>query len=257
MISFKTQSYVIKFIFSLLLLILFSLSSSYAADTCNDCHKNDKFRIQNKMLFDYYNNWKDSTHELAGVVCNDCHGGDPAKHDKDEAHKDNFIPLTTTDQSSFKQIPAKCGECHESVLNYYKKSKHYKALVKNETGPMCSTCHGSMNVEVYYTSIVIWTCKECHNEHTGNRPEIVGEADKILQRISVSRAFKNWVSIYYKDTEPVKVSAINKMYQDVADSWHKFDFKQLDEKSEQLLNTLKSLVNTGLAEKKKMKMLSK
>ena len=251
MISFNNKSFSIRSIFPALVLILFSLSNSSAADTCIECHKSDKFRIQNKALFDYYNNWKDSIHDIAGVVCKDCHGGDPAKHDKKEAHKNNYTSLTSIDKSSFRQIPARCGECHESVLNYYKKSKHYKALVENETGPLCSTCHGSMNVEVYYTSIVTWTCKECHNEYTGNRPEIVGEADKILHRLNVSRAFKNWVSIYYADSKPEKVSEMNQLYQDVADSWHKFDFAQLDEKSQQLLTSLKSLVNRGLAEKKK------
>jgi len=248
--SLKNTSYGPGLIYLIALLVVFAFSYSAAADTCVECHKNEKFRIQNKALFDYYNNWKDSIHDLAGVVCKDCHGGNPAKHDKGDAHKGNFNSLTSIDKSSFKQIPVRCGECHQSVLSHYKESKHYKALVEHETGPVCSTCHGSMNVEVYYASIVTWTCKECHNEYTGNRPEIVGMADKILHRINVARAYKNWVSIYYKDTKPKKVSEMKQLYKDVSDSWHKFDFVQLDEKSQQLLSALKSLVNRGLAEKK-------
>lgn len=240
----------------ILLSILFlgaAATCTYAKDSCTDCHKDEKFRVQNKVLFDYYNNWKYSTHELAGVKCVDCHGGNPDKAGKDDAHKDGFSSLTAVDKSSYKKIPQKCGQCHEPVLKNFADSKHYKALQQKGAGPHCATCHGSMNSEVYYTPIVARVCAECHNEYTKNRPEIVGEADKILHRINVSRVFRNWVSLYYADTEPEKVREMNAQYKDIAAAWHKFNFAELDEKSQALLNELKVLVNKGLSHKKEMK----
>jgi hypothetical protein len=240
-----------RLIFLTVSLIFLSVTFVYAIDTCTDCHKNEKYRIQNRVLFEYYNNWKDSLHEIAEVRCSDCHGGDATKSDKDSSHKNHFSSLSSLDKGSFKLIPLKCGKCHEGVLDNFIRSKHYKALLDKETGPVCSTCHGSMNVEVYYTSIVARVCIICHNEYTRNRPEIVGESDKILHRINVTRAFKNWVSIYYSKKEPAKVREVTALYKDIADSWHQFDFKELDEKSLALLNKLKSLVNRGLEEKRK------
>jgi formate-dependent nitrite reductase cytochrome c552 subunit len=226
---------------------------AYSQDTCVNCHKDDKFRVQNRILFDYYQNWTDSLHDLAGVECIECHGGDATRSDKEKAHKDNFSSLTSIDKSAYKEIPQRCGKCHESILKNFTKSKHYKALQKEGAGPQCVTCHGSMNAAVYYTSVIARACKDCHNEYTKNRPEVVGEADKILHRINVSRAFKNWITVNYGKSEPSKVVEINKLYDDVANSWHTFNFEQLDEKSEKLLNKLKAYVNRGLAEKKMKK----
>jgi formate-dependent nitrite reductase cytochrome c552 subunit len=253
MVYFRKNVYGMIFIFLAVFTAGLAVPSAYAEDMCIDCHKNEKYRVQNKMLFEYYQNWKDSVHELAGVACIDCHGGDADQKNKDRAHKNNFSSLISADRSTFKIIPERCGKCHESVLSNYTESKHYRALVEKGTGPQCATCHGSMNAEVYYTSVVARSCKECHNEYTKNRPEIVGEADKILHRINVSRALNNWVSIYYSDKEPETVEKMNALYQDVAESWHKFDFTMLDEKSEKLLAGLKSLVNKKLAEKRKKK----
>ncbi len=246
----KNNAYPVRIMILALFCLSLFCSYAFAVDTCIDCHQDDKFRVQNKRLFDYYNDWKDSVHNLAGVSCSDCHGGNPLKSDKIAAHKDNFSSLSHMDSTVYRKIPDMCGKCHESELSNFRQSKHYKSLFDKGTGPHCVTCHGSMNVEVYYTSVIVRTCQSCHNEYTENMPEVAGEADKVLHRINVSRAFKNWSSLHYSEKEPEKVREINDLYQDVAESWHTFNFEQLDEKSMNLLNMSKTLVNRGLAEKR-------
>jgi formate-dependent nitrite reductase cytochrome c552 subunit len=226
------------------------IPETFAEDYCVDCHKDSKFRVHNKMLFDYYNNWKDSIHDIAGVKCIDCHGGNPKEKDKDTAHKGDFRRLTAEDRGSYKEIPRRCGKCHENVLKNFVESKHYKALIEKENGPHCSTCHGSVNTVIYYTSIVENTCIACHNEETKISPEIIGTAKNILQRINTSRAYRQWTSIYYSSSDPAKVKEIDSLYMKVADSWHTFDFERLDEKSAGLLHELKSIVKAILAEKR-------
>jgi formate-dependent nitrite reductase cytochrome c552 subunit len=100
----------------------------YAKNTCLDCHKNEKFRIQNKKLFDYYNMWRNSVHEIAGIKCIDCHGGDPTKTDKDDSHKKAFTSLKPTIKINYKKIPTRCGRCHKEVLKNFMGSKHYKSV---------------------------------------------------------------------------------------------------------------------------------
>lgn len=250
MIFMKKNIYVMKLVLLMVFITGFAVSYTNAEDTCVECHKNIKLRSQNKILSDYYNNWKDSTHEIADVKCKDCHGGDPTEIDKEKAHKDDFSSLTTVDRTSFKKVPERCGKCHEAVLKNFMKSEHYKALIEKGNGPHCSTCHGSVNVGVYYTSVISRSCKGCHNEYTNNRPEIVGEADKILHRINVSHALKRWVLIEYHEEYSAEVEEILTLYRDVAESWHTFDFSELDQKSLDLLNKIKSLINRGLEAKK-------
>lgn len=75
--------------------------------------------------------------------------------------------------------------------------------------------------------------------------------EQILHSINVSRAYRNWTLIFYADKESVKLKAINALYRNITDSWHRFDFKQLDEKAKELLNKLKSIVNRRLTREKK------
>lgn len=247
----KKNVYPIALIFLAVFFVMSAVPYTYAENTCVDCHKDEKFRVENRSLFEYYRDWKDSVHDLAGVQCTDCHGGNPNERDKKAAHKDHFSSLTATEGASFKLIPPRCGKCHEDVLRNFAESKHYKVLLEKGTGPHCATCHGSMNALVYYTSLVTWTCKECHNEYTKNRPEVAGEADKILHRINVANAFRKWISAYYSDKEPETVKEINAQYKDLANSWHTFNFARLDKNSNALLHRLKSLVNRRLSEKSK------
>jgi hypothetical protein len=246
----KKSLYVTSLMFLTLLFTGSVVLTLYADDSCIDCHKDNKFRVQNRVLFDYYNNWKNSIHDLSGVTCSDCHGGDPAQPTKEKAHNKSYSPLDHRDKESYRKIPYTCGKCHESIFNNFRQSKHYEALLIEGRGPQCATCHGSLNAEVFYTSIVARSCKECHNEYTGNLPEIAGEADKILHRINVSRAFRKWLAIYLTDKEREELKEINAQYKDITVSWHKFNFVQLDEKSLVLLNKLKALINKKLVEKK-------
>ena len=247
---FREHAY--KVILLLLSVFFTGISVSYAVakDTCVECHKNIKFINQNGVLFDYYSNWINSIHEIEGVKCKDCHGGDPTKSDKESAHKNNFSSLTVTDRFFSQKITERCGKCHKAVLKNFTESKHYRALLKKGTAPNCSTCHGSMNTDVYYTSVISRSCKNCHNEYTKNRPEVAGEADKILHRINVAHAYKRWVLTEFHFREPAKVEEVLDLYNNVAESWHKFDFEELDQKSQDLLNKIKSLVSRGPLAKK-------
>ena len=92
---------------------------------------------------------------------------------------------------------------------------------------------------------------DCHNEYTENRPEVVMEADKILHRINVAQAFKRWILINYDD-RLIKVKEMLALYNNVAESWHKFDFRELDQKSLDLLKKMKS-IRKGEIEKRRKK----
>jgi hypothetical protein len=249
----KRNSFKLKLIFFAVLFSGLTVLNVYAKDQCIICHKDARFQTQNKVLYDYYNYWKDSVHDAEGIICIDCHGGDEHETDKDLAHKKNFSSLNPKDKTSHKKIPTVCGNCHKVVLKHFSESKHYKAILKEINSPNCVTCHGSMNTEVYEASNIAKGCQTCHNEETKESPEVCEKAENILSQINFIRAFRKWVLVHYSDKEPKTVKEINVLYKDIVYSWHKFDFKQMEEKTQRLLLDLRSLFKKGLAEKRKNK----
>ena len=252
--SIKKISFKVTIFFIAVLVIGFTTSNVYAKDYCVSCHKDAKFRVQNKILFDYYNYWKGSVHETSGIICIDCHGGDETKSDKDIAHKTkDFSSLTPVDNTSQKIIPVVCGKCHKAVFKNFQASKHYAALKKDKFSPNCITCHGSMNTEIYAANNIASGCASCHNQKSKQAPEVGKHAENLLTKINFIRAYKKWVTINYKSKQPDTVKKLNNQYKDMVISWHQFDFTEMDEKTQKLLINLRSLVNKGLAENRKNK----
>ena len=236
-------------VFSLFIVLIIN-TNTFSDDSCVDCHKDEKFRIQDKKVFDYFNKWKGSVHDIAGVTCQECHGGDPAKANKEEAHAKDFSPANQSSMVYYKNIPETCGKCHEEVLGNFIKSDHYKVLKEAGKGPVCTTCHGALVTDVYYTSIVLSTCVSCHNPQTKNHPEVLNIADQILHRLNVSKGYLKWASKHYKDGSG-ELIRLNALYKNISDSWHQFDFATTEKDSNKLLSEAKALFHEAYKSKKK------
>lgn len=217
-------------------------TAAFSIDTCVDCHKEQKFRVQDKSLFDYYKKWEGSEHDEAGVSCKDCHGGDETMAKKEDAHGKDISPYKETSMVFFKNIPKTCGKCHEGVYKNFTDSKHYKALEQSGRGPVCITCHGNPLASVYYTSTVLSTCRGCHNLQTGNNPGVIDVAENILHRMNLSRGLLKWTSRHFEDMhEPEKFNKVESLYQNISTSWHRFDLTNTDKDSEELLTELRAI----------------
>ncbi|MEK6654381.1 MAG: hypothetical protein AABY92_04425, partial [Thermodesulfobacteriota bacterium] len=114
-------------------------SAAGRSESCVECHKDDKFRVQNKKIYDYYQEWKGSAHDLAGLSCTACHNGDPAKASKDEAHVGIVPQSDPASPFYFKNIPKTCGSCHRPVLERFAQSRHFEQLKTTGRGPTPST----------------------------------------------------------------------------------------------------------------------
>ena len=233
-----------RYLLTSLMVLVFSGASPgpVVADACVECHKNPDFRTQNKKLYDYYNDWIVSTHNKAGVSCADCHGGDPNTDAAEKAHDGGFLPSNPNSQVHYKKLPATCGKCHEAAYQQFTRSRHYKALMSEEQAPHCATCHGSINSKVYYTSIVEPTCKSCHNGKRADLPNIADQAEEILQRLNIAKAYMGWTELYYKTKHwPAGIDAYKSEYQAIAGAWHRFKLTQTDQESAELLSRLKEV----------------
>ncbi len=226
-------------------------TTANAVDGCRECHKDEKFRVQNKKLYDYYQEWKGSAHELAGLSCSACHGGDPAKESKEEAHSGILPQSDPNSPFHYKNIPKTCGNCHPQVLQRFQKSRHFEQLEAKGRGPSCITCHGSLDVRVYAMTVVERSCVNCHNAKTRNHPEIIDQAKAILGRLNHANGYRNGLRFYYKSTKnPQAMAAVDNAYNDVVQFWHEFDFKKLGPRSKDLLAEIKALYQKANEERK-------
>ena len=217
-------------------------SAAAPGESCIECHKDEKFRVQNKKIYDYYQEWKGSAHDLAGLSCTACHNGDPAKSVKEEAHA-GIVPQSDPASPFFyKNIPKTCGGCHLPVLERFAKSRHFDQLKITGRGPNCITCHGALNSKVYSTTIVERACANCHNAKTKNHPEVIAQAVEILGRLNHANGYRKGLKFYYKSIKkPEAMGKVDKAYTDTINFWHEFDFKKLGPRSQELLAEIKKL----------------
>ncbi len=211
-------------------------------DACIDCHKDEKFRVQNQKLYEYFQDWSGSAHDLAGLSCSSCHGGDPSASAKEAAHKGVLPQSDTESPFHYKNIPRTCGGCHPQVLASFQKSRHYEQLRASGRGPSCITCHGSLDTRVYAVTIVERSCAKCHSEKTRNHPEVIAQAQEILELLNHANGYRKGLKFYYRSiNKPEAMAKVDQAYGDVIQFWHEFDFKKIRPRARDLLAELKTL----------------
>ena len=164
-----------------------SESPAQSEDRCVECHSSSELRVTDKKLYEYYQKYKGSIHAVLGVGCADCHGGDPDAKDLDAIH------AGVLERVRFDQIPRTCGSCHEEQLDSFQQSDHYRDLMDDGSAPNCVTCHGSMDMDFYFTPLVRTTCTFCHNQQSGIAPDVPDRAEYILSKINVIKGYRTFV----------------------------------------------------------------
>jgi len=217
-------------------------ASPVMADSCIDCHKDSKFRVTNKKIFDYYQNWQGSVHATEGVSCADCHGGNPKLKSKKAAHVSAKInPSQSKSPVHFRNIPATCSSCHEEYYDHFRKSKHFEKLSKSkekQQGPNCVTCHASVNTAVLNVNTVREACAFCHNVKEDNHPEIPDKAEALLGQFLSIHRFYRYLTVKGGVDQTVFME-IEKRTNDLFVDWHSFDLPTIETRTNELLTLLK------------------
>lgn len=218
------------------------LEAEPTTDSCAGCHRNPNFLVQNKKLYEYYQDWKLSVHSEAGVTCSDCHGGDPAALDKAAAHRGHISGSEQGSAVNFRNIPETCGQCHEEILAAYRKSLHFDHLAANDQeqqGPNCVTCHGSMAVSVLDGTNVEAACARCHNRKTLNHPNVPADAQEILNRLYSIHRLHRYVSVRLETDEMEFLERIDERISQLAVQWHTFDLCSIDRRTRNIVDRLR------------------
>ncbi len=112
---------------------------------------------------------------------------------------------------------------------------------KEQQGPNCVTCHGSVNTTVLNVNTVRETCAQCHNPETDNRPQVPDKAEEVLNHfLSIHRYYRFITK--RADAEDAKAffSLVDPMIERVSAEWHTFDIDRIDRLTEELVRTMKA-----------------
>lgn len=228
---------------------------------CENCHKDERYFVEDKKVFNYYQDWLHSPHKQAGLDCSDCHGGDPKATEKTAAHVGIFSVTDPRSKVNFLNQSETCGRCHKEETNQFKASHHYRRLEKHELlipthghAPSCSTCHLAMNRKPYYKTIVEQTCSFCHYENNdAELPMVARETNEILHRLNVSKGYLSWTQLYYKskgwpESSKEEVDRLISQYQGIVTDLHSFRMRKTEKTSVDLLAQLKQVFAKVAAE---------
>jgi hypothetical protein len=199
--------------------------------TCVECHRSPDFRVKSKKLYEYYQAFEKSIHGVIGLECGDCHGGHPGAGSLEAIHEGVMDPVR------FDHIPETCGACHEEQLESFVQSDHYQKLMNDGSAPNCVTCHGAMDMDFYFTSLVRTTCTFCHNPSKDIAPDVPDRAEYILSKINVIKGYRAFVRKIQHDEEAL--DEIEESYQRLTGYWHLFDLDRVESETEHLLDLLR------------------
>jgi formate-dependent nitrite reductase cytochrome c552 subunit len=222
------------------------LSGTASGNGCINCHSNPDFYVQDRKLYTYYQDYITSPHKAAGLTCDFCHGGDPAAAGKDIAHQSILKITDPASKLYYRNLPETCGSCHSDKLAQFKQSKHFNALMHEESAPSCTTCHSAMRPRPHYRDIVKQSCRTCHfGENPRNLPLVADRADEFLHRLSIAKVYLAWTSVFYKEqgwplNSQQEIDDISRKYDEAVTRVHRFDLVTMDESSAEILAELEA-----------------
>ena len=151
---------------------------------CVACHAKAE---SGGVVFQAYIQWASSPHAAKSIACEACHGGDASTDDKAKAHAGMLPASDPQSPINPKNVPAMCGQCHETEYRHYTESKHYHQLKDNGRGANCVTCHGSKAGSILTAETVARTCETCHNAERQINPAVPNQAFRALLHLTEAR----------------------------------------------------------------------
>jgi len=152
------------------IILLINVPAFAASDACIECHRD----------WPEYAEWKESSHESAGVTCVSCHGGDTTVTSMDAVRSTgDYIDLTDK-----RNVPGVCAGCHSDFtmmkqyglptdqMDQYLTSRHGDRLVNfgDVNAASCADCHGAHAIlpadnpeSKVNRENIPGVCAECHS----------------------------------------------------------------------------------------------
>ena len=212
-------------------------------ESCIACHSDPDFLVTHPKLHEYYRDWENSIHAQEEVTCSDCHGGDPEASDARQAHAEFEGENRSNDAVAFSKVHEVCGDCHDEIMESYRKSKHYAKLKEKKGerhGPTCVTCHNSMNTLTLDVTTVEAACARCHNQETEIDPKVPQQARATLNKfLSISR-FHRYIAARMEPAQSGPFfRQIDARVESLSVLWHSFDLERIEGETQAVLDVMR------------------
>jgi formate-dependent nitrite reductase cytochrome c552 subunit len=240
----------------LLVFVTLALATSArsAENSCIDCHQQPEFYAQYPKLNEYFQQYRVSPHNQAGVTCDDCHGGNASASSARQAHI-GVLPMSDVNSTVYYQKqPDTCGQCHIDKQRQFLRSKHYAALMHHRAAPTCTTCHPAMSGRPELRNIVLHACRNCHYEgNSDDLPLIADQAERVFKQLNIASGLLGWTRVHYEshdwpDGSKERVDALEERYESIVNKVHEFDLQQTDDSTIAILVDLREIFDTVRSE---------
>lgn len=236
-------------------ILALSASARSAENSCISCHQQPNFYVQYPKLNQYYQQYRVSPHNQAGVTCDNCHGGDAGSTTARQAHV-GVLPMSDPKSTVYYQSqPDTCGQCHIDKQRQFLRSKHYAALMHHRAAPTCTTCHPAMSGRPELRNIILHACRNCH--YAGNAddlPLIADQAEGVFKQLNIASGLLGWTVVHYEshdwpgDSKEL-VGGLQERYESIINKVHEFDLQQTDDSTVSILIDLREIFDTVRSER--------
>lgn len=216
-------------------------------NSCASCHQSSDFFAEYPKLHEYFQQWKGSPHDLAGVNCDDCHGGNSSSDSIRKAHS-GVLPMSDKRSTlHFQQQPETCGQCHRDKRRQFVKSKHFAALMGQRAAPTCTTCHRAMSRRPELRAIVLNACRNCHGPgNSENLPLITDKAETAFNQLNIAGGLLGWARIHFEshgwpEDSRNRVADLDDRYQAIVNQVHRFDLQMTEDAAIEILTELREI----------------
>ena len=222
-----------------------------ADDACDGCHRNPDFFAQYRKLYDYYERWRGSPHEAAGVGCSDCHGGNPNAESADGAHQ-GVLSMSDARSTLHNQAqPDTCGQCHRANRRQFVESKHFESLMTDGSAPTCTTCHPAMSSRPELRRIVADACSNCHSPgNEANLPLVSDLAAQVFQQLNAAGGLLGWTRVHYEslgwpEDSRNRVATLENRHEDIISQVHAFRLEDIEAATTDLMGELRAIFDAA------------
>lgn len=215
--------------------LLFASPSSAQESRCASCH----YANPNAPRQDHLQSWDNSPHDRNSVGCEKCHGGNATSFERSQAHRGILNSRNAASPANRRNLPKTCGGCHVGPFAAFQESRHYQLLQSgNDSGPSCSTCHGSVDGRLLSAKAVASRCDSCHGPNgTAPRTDRARQVREQYEALSaVRQEMKLAQSLIKRVNDDTRRAALNDEYEQAqvpltraVNAGHKFVYDELRE----------------------------
>lgn len=233
------------------LCLLFPWAVRSADNECVNCHQDAGFYVEYPKLYEYFQQWQDSPHQMSGVTCDDCHGGDASAKVSENAHVGVLAMNDMRSTLHYQSQPQTCGRCHSEQRAQFTQSKHFAALMGQRAAPTCTSCHPAMSRRPEYRTIVLNACRNCHDEgNSEDLPVIADRAEDAFHQLNIAGGFLGWTKIHYEShgwpgDSRERVRDLDSRYRTTLNQVHQFNLEQTEEATKAILGELREIFDAA------------